>query len=297
MTAQPLRATFSAPPAADPRRARLRALAWRLDLASLFAALRAMGYGWDELRFAGHATTESPSRIIQDLEFLDDPRQVRITLNLGLLGPQSPLPSYFFKDVDAGTIDPASFSRFVGFFDHVVLSRFVLALHPELDRRLYPDPAHARRQELRLLNLRSTATLHWLFAQVFPELGARVEPIRKQRRLRVGALRLGSAVLGGDGTIGGRASVAGPGRRVTLFAEDERAGSGKPWPIEVRARLEADVLPLIRPAAVELEVFLTLRDQTAWARLQRGSHLGYDQLRGGKADRRIKLFDSEEDVP
>jgi hypothetical protein len=281
----------------DAWRERVRAHVWRFDLASLLALLHSKGYRWDELRFSSHASTRSQGSLIENIEIDDEPRQVRITLNLGLLGAQSPLPSYFWKELDAGTVDATAFMHFVGFFDHLVIARHVLATHPELDAQLFPDEQRARGEEVQLLNLRSSATLHWLFAQVFPELDVRVEPITKQRLLGVGALCLGSAVLG-EGTFGSRAPVTEPGRRVTLHSDDERAGSGRPWPIEVRARLAENVLPLLHHLGLALEVFLVIREQQSWARLTRGSHLGYDQLRGGAhTPLRIKLYDTSEERP
>jgi hypothetical protein len=282
-------------PAAAAELQALRASAGRMDPASLFAALRRLGYGWEQLRFASHATIESPNRLIQALELDDDPPRARIVLNLGLLGPQSPLPSYIFKELDAGTVDAATFFRFVGFFDHVALARLLLALHPELDRQLFADYAHARQEELQLLNLRSTATLHWLFQQLFPELAVRVETLRKARLLRTGAVRLGNAEVGGEESFGGRARALGPGRRVTLSSDAERAGSGLPWPMEARARLDERVLPLLRQYDVQLELYLVIREQQSWARLNDGSHLGYEQLRGAQARHELKIFDSSEE--
>jgi len=274
---------------------RLRARLWRLDLASLIAALQAVGVCWEDLRFASHASTLSASRLIQDVDLVPELQKVRITLNLGLASAQSPLPSYFWKELDAGRLDAATFFRFLGFFDHVALSRHALAVHPELDALLFPDRERARREEVQLLNIRSTATLHWLFQQVFPELELRVEPAVKERHLRTEGLCLGSAVLGGDGTFGSRAPVLGPGRCVTLFSDDERAASGEPWPLEARARVDALLLPLLRPVDAHIEVFLVVREQQSWARLAAGSHLGYDQLRGGtRARRRVKVYDTSE---
>jgi hypothetical protein len=273
----------------------LCANAWRMDLASLFAALRRLGYGWEQLRFASHATLESPSRLIQSLELDDEPRQARITLNLGLLGPQSPLPSYIFKELDAGTLDAATFFRFIGFFDHVALARLLLGIHPELDRQLFADFERTRQEELQLLNLRSTATLHWLFQELFPELAVRVEPVRKTRLLRTRLIRLGNAEIGGEESFGGHARALGPGQRITLFSDGERAGSGRPWPMEARARLDERVLPLLGQYGVQLEVLLVIREQQSWARLHDGSHLGYEQLRGAQARHELKIFDTSEE--
>lgn len=289
---------MAAPPLQLPERAgveALRAQLWRFDVSSLLACLQALGFRWDELRFASHASAESPRRLVHDLELLADPRRVRIVLNLGLLSAQSPLPGYFFKELDAGRIDAGAFADFIGFFDHVVLSRLILATQPELDRQLFGDVHKARQEEMQLLNLRSTATVHWLFQQIFPELAVRVEPIRKQRRVCSDGVRLGGAVLGGEATLGGCATAMGPGKRITLLGDDQAAVNGQPWPLEARRRLDTWALPLFRPFGIALEVFLVLREQQSWARLSGGSHLGYDQLRGGHKARRVALYDTNDE--
>jgi predicted component of type VI protein secretion system len=287
------------PPLHLPERAgieELRAELWRFDLSSLLACLSTLGYRWDELRFASHASVESPRRLVHDIELYDDPRRVRIVLNIGLLSAQSPLPGYLFKELDSGRIDSGVFSDFIGFFDHVILSRLVLATQPELDRQLFCDVQQARREDMQLLNLRSAATLHWLFQQIFPELLVQVEPIRKRRRVRSDGVRLGDAVLGGEATLGARATAMGPGKRVTLVGDEEDAASGRTWPLEARRRLDTFALPLLRPFGVALEVFLVLREQQSWARLSDGCHLGYDQLRGGKQERRVALYDTNDEA-
>ena len=270
---------------------RIRRQRAQFDLGSLLELLAAHGWDADDVRFASHYSTVSQPCLIHDVELVAEPRHVRIILNMGLLGPQSPLPSYFFKKLDTGKVDVAMFLRFIGFFDHAVLGAYARALYPERDRHLFPDERRAKRNDVLLLNLASCSTLHWLFATVFPELGVRIEKVMLDREIKTSALKLGTTVLGGDSTFGHRSTVAAPGRRVTLYTEDERAGSGRPWLTEIPARMEAMVLPLVRSAGVEFELFLVIAAQQTWAKLESESYLGYDRVRGGtQSYRRVKLL-------
>jgi predicted component of type VI protein secretion system len=78
---------------------------WRFDPISLLNILAYMGYRMDDLLFCSHFSPCSQSRLVEAIEFRGTPRQVIITLNMGLLGGQSVLPNYMFKEVDNDTVD------------------------------------------------------------------------------------------------------------------------------------------------------------------------------------------------
>ena len=54
----------------------------------------------------------------------------------------------------------------------------------ERDPNLFADFARTKRQLLSLLGLRSPATMHWLFAAVFPELEVAIRRTILQRPVR-----------------------------------------------------------------------------------------------------------------
>lgn len=283
------------PPSPEEQRRLERQISRRaraFDVPALLRVLRWLGWREEELLFRSHLSTASPGALIHAVEFSHRPRrEVRVTLNLGLLGPQSPLPSYFFRSLDTSAIDSARFVEFVGYFDHRVLRSFLKAIYPEDNRQLFADWERTKRRYLHFLDLRSQATLCWMFSQTFPELGVTVEKAALGRTVQAQSLVLGSASLGGDAVFGKQAKVPVDGRRVTLTAEAEATASGRPWPAEIAARLEAVLFPVLREIGLDLEVFLVIEAQRSWARLEGESYLGFDKVQGGaQSPRRIRLF-------
>jgi len=214
-----------------------------------------------------------------------------ITLNIGLLSVQSPLPNYFMKMIEYAPMDSGAFVDFLRFFDDMLLRDYVSNLFPETNRRLYPDWEQTKRRYLFLLDHRSCSTLHWLFSRAFPELEITVEKATLSRELQTTPLRLGVARLGSDAVFGKQSRVPVSGRQVTLSTEHASTAAGVPWPQEIRQRLERLVFPVLRAVGVDLQVALVIRAQETHARLHGESHLGYEKVKGGEASyRRINLF-------
>ncbi|MCK5797007.1 MAG: type VI secretion system baseplate subunit TssG [Deltaproteobacteria bacterium] len=262
------------------------------DLPSLLHLLAALGWNRDEILFVSHVSTTSQPGLLHSIAFHRDPRrQVRIELNMGLLSAQSPLPSYFFKHIDYQVDDVSAFYAFIHFFDHRLLSDLIDYIYPETNGRVFGDANARQSRFLSFLNLRSVATLHWLFRGFFPELGLAVEKVRLGRVIRSGDFRLGTTRLGGDAVFGARTRVAVSGRRVTFFVDEEQNNAGEPWAAFIRRRLTEDVFPLIALAGLDLEIFLVLESERSWTELGGESFLGYDRLRGGdEARRRLQIF-------
>ena len=262
------------------------------DVLSLLRLLYALGWQPHEIQLRSHHSTASQVSLLESIEFATDPvRAVYLTLNLGLLSAQSPLPSYFLKKIDTGEVDSSSFVDFLRYFDHVMLRNYVAFIHAETNTQLFPNWDRTRRRYLHFLNLKSCATLHWLFQQVFPELHVVAEKVSVPRGVKMIPLRLGEVALGSDAVFGKKSTVQVVGRRITLFSEDELTESGQPWPAEVTRRLQATILPILSAVGVDLEIFLVVKAQKAFAKLQSESYLGYDKIRGGDLpQRRIKVF-------
>ena len=73
------------------------------DFISLWRLLNYLGYANNRIRFKSYNSLVSQNSLIRKLSFDgQDEKKVVITLNLGLLGPQTPLPSYFQKMIDDG---------------------------------------------------------------------------------------------------------------------------------------------------------------------------------------------------
>ena len=262
------------------------------DLICLLQLLQYLDYQPEDIHFKSHLSASSQPSLIHHIEFQRDPvRRVVITLNMGILSAQSPLPTYFFKKLDTGYFDTRSFSDFIGYFDHNLIKNYLLNIYPEINKALYPDSELTKRRFLQLLDIKSCSTLHWLFELVFPELGVRAEKAALNRQVRTTGLRLGVTMLGTDAMFGGKTHVPIDGRRITLFSEFETIYPGEPWPREIKKRLNDQIFPILKSVGMDLEIILIILTQKAWAKLQTDSYLGYDKIRGGEEQyRRIRIF-------
>jgi len=272
-------------------REELSARAAEFELLPLLRLLAHLGYGPGQIVFATHASSVSQAALVHALEFEGEAEErVRVVLNLGMSSAQGLLPSYLWREVDEGDLDAQAFHRFLAVLEHGLLSRFVAASYPETDPRIFADFTLTKARYLQLLDLRAPAGLYGLFAGAFPELGVLVEKVDLKRALATKPIRLGSALLGGA-AFGNRAFLPVDARRVVLVSDEERTAAGEPWRQEIGRRLDELVFPTLAPLAVDLEVFLLLTEQRSFARLDRESLLGFDQVFGGKgAHRRIRIF-------
>ncbi len=256
---------------------------------ALLALLAWLGRAPEEILFESSIGDVSQPALLQSVAF--ERAQVTVTLNMGLLGTQSVLPSYFKRILEDADVDDESFTDFLRFFDHRLLEGWLHSLAPERDRKIFRDFERTKASYVRLLGLRSTSTMHWLVALAYPELGVRVEPSTMKRTVKLEGARLGHCELGGGAVLGGRARAPVPGFLVTLYADEEHTELGRPWAEEVKRRLDALVFPAVREAALELKVVLVIRSEKVWARLGPGSYLGFDRVKGGvRRNREIQVF-------
>ena len=136
----------------------------RFDLFSLTELLIFAGYNLEEIQFKSHHSMASQPGLIHDIKFQNGSiRQVVITLNLGLLSAQSPLPSYFQKKIDKSNIDYNQFIEFIGYFDNILIKNYFFAIYPEKNNELFQDWESTKGRYLEMLDLKSCSTLHWLF--------------------------------------------------------------------------------------------------------------------------------------
>jgi hypothetical protein len=262
------------------------------DLISLLKLLMYHGYLLEEIHFRSHMSTCSQSGLIQGIEFLYQPdRQVVITINMGLLSAQSSLPSYFQKNVDAKDIDSISFGDFIGYFDHFLIRNYIFNIYPEKNTKYFSDWEITKRQYLQIMDLKSSSTLFWVFQLVFPELKIQVKKMVMGRGLKASALIMGRTILGSDAVFGKKTEATVYGMHITLFSDEEFTDNGIPWPKEIKNRLDDQVFPILRTAEVDVEIILVIQSQKRWMKLESESYLGYDKMKGGKAQaRRIRIF-------
>jgi hypothetical protein len=222
------------------------------DAPALLDVLALLGYRESDVTFRGRVGWTSCANVLEACELTDD--EAVVSTNIGLLGPQGPLPSFFLEALEA--LQDPTLLDLIGVLDHHALALRFASLYPERDARLAGGTAweETKRSVTRALGLASPSTLHWLFEQVFPELAVTVRRGRAHRRVlaqdaRLGTLRLSVAALGGD------AELPTGGIEVTLIADVP--SPDRSWPAEAARRMREQILPTL--AGLELELTVRLR--------------------------------------
>jgi hypothetical protein len=262
------------------------------DMPALLTLLAQEGYGEDDIEYRSHRTLVRQGHLVQDIQFLQAPRRrVILTVNIGLLSVQSPLPAFLFQSMEQmDPLETERMERFLGYFDHVLLRARFAGLYPEHNAALLPGWEDAAGSRLGLLSLTSPSTLHWLFAQIFPEAEVAVHREVSTQLVTTKGAQLSATTLGDSTALSGFASVPTGGLEVVLFFNERQCGTGVPWAMEGPHRLSRLVLPLFQQTSLPLTVRMVLRDQSAPARLQQDSHLGYAPLVGGAAPQQMLLW-------
>jgi hypothetical protein len=275
-------------------RERITAEARRFSIPALLDLLHAMGYRDEEIEYRSHQSQRPQPALVHSVEFSEPVapspgrlRTVIITVNIGLLTAQTPLPSYVMKILDQQ--DESGMAEFLGFFDHHLLRDRFQALYPERNRGLFVDWEETKAKLLRMLGLESPSTMYWLFQRVYPELGLVVRRGQQQMPLNALGAQLGEAVLGERYTLGGIAQVPVGGMEITLCAEEPQSPAGLPWAQEAARRLREQILPLLRGVDLQLTVFLLFAEHTEWARLVHEQYLGFEPIRDESQRTRAQL--------
>lgn len=159
---------------AAPVQVRIRQNIKRFDVCSLLKLLQELGYRGDDIYFQSNSDLSSRANLCEDIFFSENTPRVTIVLNLGLLSANSPLPSFFRKKMDSGSIDPILFTRFLSFFDHHLIKNLMAMSMPDVNSIFFDDWRETQGYYLKLLDLNSTSTLWHLFQICFPELIVKV---------------------------------------------------------------------------------------------------------------------------
>lgn len=250
------------------------------DMPALLALLAQEGYDENDIEYRSHRTLVHQGHLVHDIQFLQVPRRrVILTVNLGLLGVQSPLPAFLLQTMEQ--LDPLEterMERFLGYFDHELLRARFAGLYPELNPALLPGWENAAQSRLSLLSLTSPSTLHWLLAQAYPEAEVLVRREVQVQSVATRGAQMSATALGDSTALSGFASVPTGGLEVTLFFNESQCGTGIPWALEAPHRLSQRVLPRLAQASLPLTVRMVLREQSAPARLHQDTYLGYAPL-------------------
>lgn len=280
--------TITLPPGVDALEqleARVEREAGRFDLRPLMQLLFGMGYEPSDVLF--ESTSErSSGGVINAISFQKTPyRHVRVTVNVGLLGDNSLLPSYFFQLVEKSA-DPERFYDFIRFFDHKLIEAYYRAAYPESDPAVYRDFDDVQRSFTRMLGMGSPSTLAWLMKLFFPELRVSVSRRGFKSATASHAFRTGQSRLDGSGILGRLYESDSAGFLIDLIADEETDGAGRAWPHVVRSRLDERVLPILAPHRIAVVVRLRVLFHASWVHMDtpfvddaRG-YLGFERLRG-----------------
>jgi hypothetical protein len=257
---------------------RISARAREFDLGPLLRLLRAEGYGPESLLFESNPEPVSSAALVEAVTFPSTPpRRVVVTLNLGLLGANALLPSYFLELAEQSP-KPEAFFDFIRFFDHRLLEGFVRAVYPEDDRSMVGDWERVKGFYFRMMGVGSVATLQSVFQLYFPELRVCVTRNAFRNATAIHALRTGISHLDGTAVLGRVYESDAAGFQVELFAEEDTTPRGESWPRLVQQRLADTLLPLLGPSRLPLAVALTVMSHASWAQV--GRSLGFERIRG-----------------
>lgn len=263
----------------EPMEAAIVARARRFALGALLDALHAIGYTDDDIELRSHATATHRTSVVDSIRFEGSPRRATVVLNLGLLAPQSILPSYFQEQL--ANQGEGGLAEFLGFFAHRLLRSSVRSQHPERNPDYFPDWRSTLLQLRSMLGLRSLSAVHWVFALCYPELGVSVQRTTMTRPVRSRGVRLGRWAIGDGAVLGEVAQVPVAGIAVKLFSDEPMTHYGQPWARAAGERLYAQVFPVLSHYGLHLHVSLILRDQRNFLVLRPNEFLGYTPLYGG----------------
>lgn len=233
------------------------------ELGAVLKVLLRCGFDWHSIRFEGIRELDAPrGPFVRQVRVEAEAKRLAIiSVDTGLLSPNSPLPEYF-KAFARRLPDPDPLIHFLGFWDSLVLSDQAFALLPRLS--VGRDGLLGKSYRARL-RLGSAMGLHWLFRSMFPELeleiAAAVFPGNgRGQRARVGGTLDGRIVLGAQ------FAERRPGFRVRLYADEAACEGVADWENEAQRRL-AQVAPLLDRLGRALEVVIRFE------RYRHGQHL------------------------
>lgn len=260
------------------------------DLNSLVRTLEGIGVKRKEIYFESNPQNTSPKSLCESIVFSHETPKVRVVLNMGLLGGNSPMPSYFQKLMDEEEIDPDRFLRYVGFFNHLLIQEHLRLTLPERNKALFENWRETHFHYLSLLGFESISTLWLLVKSAFPELIVSITKNPRMMRLSSATLVLGRDGLGHHSFIGERMEQTLSSFRVTITTEDELSERGTPWPIEVNQRLSDWLFPTLRKTDIHLSIVLLIKHKVGHMQLDASHYLGFDRIGQTHAPFQLLLF-------
>ncbi|TQV88494.1 type VI secretion system baseplate subunit TssG [Aliikangiella coralliicola] len=246
------------------------------DLLALLRLLKLEGYSMNDIWFSSHDSLASQDRLIEKVSLNNE--RVFISINLGLLGVHSPLPSALYRQLDVASMQQKSLSLFLGFFDHLLITNYLGNLYPQINTELFRDWQSTNQNYLVLQNMRSKSTLFWLFQMVFPEFKIKVGCSSFPTSVTAEAIYLGTLILGDDSTFGGQKINELAARHIHLRLMHDDYQPNLNWAEEALRRVEELVFPLLDGLELCLKITMALGTHNHSLHLRPASSLGYETL-------------------
>jgi hypothetical protein len=260
------------------------------DVCSLLELLYEMGYQSSDIYFESHSDCSSRSSLCEKIVFSESDPKVRLILNIGLLAGNSPLPNFFKKKMDTGSIDPILFTRYLNFFDHHLISNLLAMSMPDINNIFFSSWQETKGHYLKLLDLNSTSTLWHLFQVCFPELKIKVLKAPKVFKRNSSSIVLGKTLLGLESFLGKKIIQTTPSFKIMLTGEETNTDLMVPWPIAIKERLKRIIFPILQRTHIHFRIIFIQKDGIAYTRLKKNTQLGYCMLGKGVNPLKILLF-------
>jgi hypothetical protein len=259
------------------------------EASALMQVLGELGYADRDIILRSRFGYSRPHSLIHAVEFERLPkRRVLVTVNLGLLVGDTPLPSYISRIIENS---PERMVPFFEYFDHVILRSRIRSFWPERDPELGANWNDTRRSMSKLVRLDSPAMGHWLFRRIYPELEVAVRRQPSRRTIPTEPVVLGKASIGDGSALGGVTDVLCGGLAATLVATEPLSPRGQPWQEEAARRVRELILPQILDSDMSLSVTLVIRDRPSHLQLSPSSFLGMQPLQSGAKSTKVLIFD------
>lgn len=264
------------------------------DPCALVKTLLQAGYQWDDIFFKGDYDFTSASCLCKKIAFHDgDKIKVTITLNLGLLSPNTSMPSYFFQAIDQSPSQGESFQKFIGYFNHFTLKNLIQMQLLELSPHLFSSWSAALEDYFCLTGLNSLLALDSLFRLVFPDLDLKIKKMPQKEIVKNSIFRLGTGSLGENAILGGNATKTFESFRISLYSNEDFRLKGQPWAEEIKSRLNEVVFPLLTKTSLHLLIELVVRKPKNQLKLSLDSFLGLERIGKNSFPSRLLIFYGE----
>lgn len=260
------------------------------DLYSLIKLLESAGYSHKDMYFESNLNQVSYSSLCESITFFKETPQVRITLNMGLLGSASPLPSFFRKYIDSEEVNEEALIRFLNFFNHHLIHLFISTLVPEDNDQLFSSWKETQADYLSLLGVESISTLWFLIKICFPDLVIEVVKNPQVIQLNASSFILGKDGLGAHSYLGKRFNQTLSSFKVIFNTEEDFSELGVPWPIEINRRLVEWIFPLIKKSDLHLSIVLVIKHKYNYMQLGAKTYVGFDRLWKSSQPLQLLLF-------